>query len=571
MRDDMQVVIRAKDEFSATMQKVSASTGRLDRELHKLSDSSEYVAGGLRRVRNIMEGMAFGVVAGAVSAVTQEFINAWTRAFNVEEIMNKLNDTVRNQATAWNLLPQPMGAVAQSTIDVYNAQLALSKFYAISQIPKFKKEIDDLNEANKMAAAEMYRNTQLFGPYSAGLFNAEILNKKNTETILTNNVAIAEKSDKLRQLLEVQGLQPTAIEKVTVSTKAAAIIRKMDQEDEKWWADWRHKMTLEAIEREDAKSKAYERNRLVITAVHTEYVRLIGTTDDYYDSIRREKQELSWSAAQIEAYIIELKRLDETRKQMTAQQALAGLEEKSPYGFMANLKEAADLNEIAQLALQQQTKLDMMTAYNAAVIQTMIDAKASQQDIEARWTDLSIQYTQQEAYVKYRTIATLAGQLGAMSAQMYNAMGGKAKAAFYASKLLAVAQIIINTEVAAARVAAEGGLFLGLPLAALVKASGYASAAMVAAMTIGSQPSIPGGVSGGGGMTPSSIGSTPGSTPTSLTTREEVKPTQNIEIKVYALDPSSVNWNKIVENNIAPAMKSASDRNVAFNIKVVQN
>ena len=57
------------------------------------------------------------------------------------------------------------------------------------------------------------------------------------------------------------------------------------------------------------------------------------------------------------------------------------------------------------------------------------------------------------------------------------------KVLFLASKALAVAEIILNTEVAAAKAGAQLGIF-GLPMATMIRITGYASAGMVAGMAI---------------------------------------------------------------------------------------
>lgn len=57
------------------------------------------------------------------------------------------------------------------------------------------------------------------------------------------------------------------------------------------------------------------------------------------------------------------------------------------------------------------------------------------------------------------------------------------KALFLATKALAVAEILINTEVAAAKAGAQLGIF-GVPMATLIRAQGYASAGMVAGMAV---------------------------------------------------------------------------------------
>ena len=57
------------------------------------------------------------------------------------------------------------------------------------------------------------------------------------------------------------------------------------------------------------------------------------------------------------------------------------------------------------------------------------------------------------------------------------------KALFLASKALAVAEIIMNTEVAATKAGAQLGVF-GIPMATMIRAQGYASAGMVAGMAV---------------------------------------------------------------------------------------
>jgi hypothetical protein len=72
-----------------------------------------------------------------------------------------------------------------------------------------------------------------------------------------------------------------------------------------------------------------------------------------------------------------------------------------------------------------------------------------------------------------------------------------AKAAFLASKAIAVAEIILNTEVAAAKAGAQLGIF-GIPMATMIRVTGYASAGMVAGMAIAGQREKGGSVWDGG-------------------------------------------------------------------------
>lgn len=76
-----------------------------------------------------------------------------------------------------------------------------------------------------------------------------------------------------------------------------------------------------------------------------------------------------------------------------------------------------------------------------------------------------------------------ADQLYSLLQQSGREQSALAKAAFLASKAIAVAEIILNTEVAAAKAGAQLGVF-GLPMATVIRVSGYASAGMVAGMAI---------------------------------------------------------------------------------------
>lgn len=76
-----------------------------------------------------------------------------------------------------------------------------------------------------------------------------------------------------------------------------------------------------------------------------------------------------------------------------------------------------------------------------------------------------------------------ADQLYSLLQQSGREQSALAKAAFLASKAIAVAEIILNTEVAAAKAGAQLGVF-GIPMATVIRVSGYASAGMVAGMAI---------------------------------------------------------------------------------------
>lgn len=573
---DIEIIIAAADQTKAAFQSVTQglegidrNTKRLNNELGKMTSASSYAAQGLRRMQSIISSMAFGAVAGAVSAVVETLIDYYKESIVTEEQIQKLNQSIMAQERAWKILPDSMDKATESNIRTYNANLKVLQLAERDKDIGLRRKIENLEKHR----IELEKNSGFMTQFG------EIVGD-NSLAIARDTAAIEKAREELEKWDALQKKQPTTIDAVNTALngqtqlmqeaielfKGSRIIRKMDQDDQQWWADRNQRMNLEAIALNNKKDEAYERNRQTIKALDTEYIKLTGTSDAYYMTIRREMEALGWNAAQIDAYIDKVKELDKVKKQITAREALRDLDANSPYGYMANLQEAAGLNEIAQLAYQQQTKLDMLTAYNTAVIEKMMEAGASQEDFARKGLEFEESYAIQAAYIKLTTAASLAGQLSAMSAEMYNTMGEQAIAAFYASKLLAVAQIIVNTEVAAARVGAEAGLF-GLPLAALIKAQGYASAAMVAAMTIASRPSVPPAVrvSGGGSSSFGGGASIPAPPQT-----QQALPAQNININVYSLDPSSVNWDRLAENNIIPAINNAGNRNVKMNVNVIQ-
>ena len=95
------------------------------------------------------------------------------------------------------------------------------------------------------------------------------------------------------------------------------------------------------------------------------------------------------------------------------------------------------------------------------------------QDIQAGYTSASLSM-----------FSDLAGQ----SAQLLQGIGQEGslayKTLFIASKAAAMAQAVINTELAATKAMAEGGMIMGIPAATAIRAVGYASVAMIAGQSL---------------------------------------------------------------------------------------
>lgn len=124
-------------------------------------------------------------------------------------------------------------------------------------------------------------------------------------------------------------------------------------------------------------------------------------------------------------------------------------------------KELLDQKEI-----NEQTYADRVAEINKT--------NASQlEDIQAGYTSASL-----------AMFSDLAGQ----SAQLLQSIGQEGslayKTLFIASKAAAMAQAVINTELAATKAMAEGGLIMGIPAATAIRAVGYASVALIAGQSL---------------------------------------------------------------------------------------
>lgn len=175
--------------------------------------------------------------------------------------------------------------------------------------------------------------------------------------------------------------------------------------------------------------------------------------------------------------------------------ARAKLEEDQKRGreFAVSTRVAED--PIAKLQFDLQAKSALLAQY-AAIDQENIELYAQaklalEQDTankiaEIRTKQMADQQAQQAA-ANQLTLAMASSAAGDILSLLQKA--GKerttlGKALFLAQKAIAVAEIIMNTEIAAAKAGAQLGIF-GIPMAAMIRATGYASAGMVAGMAIG--------------------------------------------------------------------------------------
>lgn len=224
---------------------------------------------------------------------------------------------------------------------------------------------------------------------------------------------------------------------------------------------------------EEAKRKADDllKEKKISVEQHAQAVKLIEA------NAAQDRQELAFREATENLRAIEQGGIAEVGARRRIKEMVDGIyiEAMSP-AERVRLEEAEKL-----AALQDAFEQELLSR------QQFEEAKATLQSVtNDRLQQLRDQDVQSQMALQSQSANMLSGMMG----DFYDilAAGGKkrtalAKTLFLAQKALAVAEIIINTELAASKAGAQLGIF-GLPMAQIIRATGYASAGMVAGMAI---------------------------------------------------------------------------------------
>jgi len=252
-----------------------------------------------------------------------------------------------------------------------------------------------------------------------------------------------------------------AIEEVKKSEKAAAAESKRisQQRERAFQAE-----TLSLIKQTETTEQEYNRRKAIID----DYVKYEGTdkrTDQAYVALEQWKTN---------ALTEEYKKRDAVRKQIEdAQRKQTGREDPTGFEndlFARNLKTLSDQKKlIGESELTERQRID-----------ALIEAETERH--VARLNEIS--NTQLEGQLQ--NYATFTGSMGKVFGQLqqFAEEGSKEAAAlFYINQAIALAETIVNTELAATKAMGQLGVF-GIPASTLIRATGYASAGIIAGQTI---------------------------------------------------------------------------------------
>jgi hypothetical protein len=156
------------------------------------------------------------------------------------------------------------------------------------------------------------------------------------------------------------------------------------------------------------------------------------------------------------------------------------------------------MSEIDAEQFEHETRISELQAYGELALSTTQETNALIEAETARHEKAKADIERAAQLEKLALMGNSADQLYGLMKQAGMEQTALGKAVFLASKAMAVAEIIMNTEVAAAKAQAQFGVY-GTPIAIAIRVAGYASAGLVAGMAIADASAeggydIPGGV-----------------------------------------------------------------------------
>ncbi len=252
-------------------------------------------------------------------------------------------------------------------------------------------------------------------------------------------------------------------------------------------------------------------------------------------------------------------RMEGAAVRLSSQGGGASVEEINASG--RNLQSNAE-----KMAFEYDAQLAVISDYNAAIIAETTRALDSKATIEERYSNQSISLAQEEAGMRVAIAADTAGMLANTAQNLSVLLGNKNRETFEAMKAFAIAESLIKGAqivMSAWNEGAKVNYYYGIALAASAAVAVAAQVEKIRQMKMGDSSAS---ISPSGRANPSYHGGSVGAYPVPQRIEGEDKPRQDVTINIY--NPlSDQNWQRIAEENIIPALNSASSRNVAITVR----
>lgn len=541
---DIEVVIRAADEFSATLNKAKTEFNSTANEIARGSDRMQTAS---IRSFNQMKRQIMGVVAAFYTLK-----KGWDYAFeglkNVEEAQESLTALKDMMDTITGAVQRVAAATATFVSGVL--LFAISGFSNLVSI--LANWLSKLSELGEML------------PWVGGKL-------QGVTAFLKDLSGFADESSEKLMNLSMASFQTGA-----AALQHGELVKK--GKDKATAAEKEH---FEAVSKtQDIMNKAnknYETAENKIRDLVFETAKL-GATEEQLIAIEHAKFIATGATIdQIERYTLALQQNMEAQQQAATAKEAARLNEMAVSPETAAAKGAQTGLEVASAGgdvwAKHQLEIDVIKEKNAIILQSAMAAGAAQTEIERIESENRMRIAEQEKDFKLSIASQAFGNMAAIAQAGYEASGRQSKAAFAIFKAFSIAQAIVDTYKAAtgAYAALAGipivGPALGAAAAAAAIAFGLMRVNQIRAMEPGQ-----GTVAAGGGTTlPTTsggmIGATTGSTPTSLT--EQQRQSQPVTINLTVVNPlSDDNWAKITEEQLVPYLEKYTERGGTVNLNL---
>ena len=265
----------------------------------------------------------------------------------------------------------------------------------------------------------------------------------------------------------------------------------------------------------------------------------------YVQALRRQAEEQERIKREKEAR----RKEEEYRRKQRALEELARLEERSPY------RTAAGSTEIERIYFEYDQKLRALQEFNARKLQLLHEAGMQETELARQYAELRMVYMNKEQMFRLQMYVSALGATSNFFQNLYVATGSSSKKLFELQKAFSIAQAIMDTYAAANKAMASLPWPLSMAAAAATIAAGMARVRQIMAL----KPSgATGTISASGVANPAYRGGSPSAYPPATRTG-------STQIKIEIQNPltgTDGEWERLVEERIAPAIKRAVERNV---------
>jgi len=217
-----------------------------------------------------------------------------------------------------------------------------------------------------------------------------------------------------------------------------------------------------------------------------------------------------------------------------------------------------------------QIKLSALAVYNASALRESGKARAELSAMEAAYTDEDIALARKKRDLQIAFAAGAFGMTANMMQNLYVLSGKKNNDMFRAMKAFAIAETLIATYSAAQKsfdkgITETGSYWGGVAYAAAATIAGLARVSEIQRQQPGEGSG--GSISASGSANPSYQGGSSSAYPVPQRLEGDTpKAAQQVTVNVY--NPlSDQNWQKIVEENIVPAINDAAERNIVLTVR----